>query len=78
MREPWLSRPDNIRKLWIGFIAVLVLIVLAELAIKRHTITAIDAIFAFNAWYGFAACVALILGARLLGTLLKRRDDYYE
>jgi hypothetical protein len=77
MKPHWLTRPATIRRLWILFIAVLAATVLAELLIHRHPVIGIDGLFGFNAWYGFGACVALVLAARLLGFALKRRDGYY-
>jgi len=38
----------------------------------------IDGVFGFNAWYGFAACVALVAVAKTVGFVLKRRDTYYD
>lgn len=67
-----------IRRLWAAFIAVLVLTVLAQLAVEAHPHFAIERLFAFNALYGFLACAALILVAKALGLLLKRKDDYYD
>ena len=32
----------------------------------------------FDAGYGFAACVAVALAARMLGAALARRDDFYD
>ncbi len=66
-----------IRRLWMAFIAILALTVLAEFAIDAHPHFAIERLFAFNALYGFLACAALILVAKALGVLLKRKDDYY-
>jgi hypothetical protein len=66
-----------IRRLWIAFLAALALTVLAELAVEAHPHFELERLFAFNALYGFLACAALILLARALGLLLKRRDDYY-
>ena len=67
----------EIRGLWTGFIAVLALTVAAELFVDSHPHFDIERLFAFNALYGFLACAALILVAKVLGLLLKRRDDYY-
>ena len=33
---------------------------------------------AFFAVFGFLACVAMVLGSKLLGMLLKREDTYYD
>jgi hypothetical protein len=78
MTPHWLERPRTIRMLWIAFAAILAATVAVELLIHPHGSFGVDGTFAFNAWYGFAACVALILLAKLLGFLIKRPDDYYD
>jgi uncharacterized membrane protein len=75
--QHWLVRPDTIRKLWIGLIIVLALTVIAEFAIHKHAYFRLDKLFGFYAWYGFLTCVAMVFGAKLLGLVLKRPDDYY-
>jgi hypothetical protein len=67
-----------IRRLWAAFLAVLGLTLLAELAVEGHPHFEVERLFAFNALYGFLACAALILVAKALGLLLKRKDDYYD
>lgn len=67
-----------IRRLWQVFIAVLAATVLSELAIHEEAHFAVERVFAAYAIYGFVACAALILIARAIGFLLKRRDDYYR
>lgn len=74
----WLARPQTIRRLWIVFITILTLTVTADLLIDAHGHFGIDATFAFNAWYGFATCVAMIVFAKVLGVFLKRKDTYYD
>jgi hypothetical protein len=64
--------------MWKIFIAVLAATVAAQLFIESHPHFAVEGLFAWNALYGFLACAALILVARALGLLLKRRDDYYD
>jgi uncharacterized membrane protein len=73
----WLVRAKTIRWLWIGFIAVLAATVLADLFVDHHGKFSLDGTFGFSAWYGFAACFVLIVFAKGLGVILKRRDDYY-
>lgn len=77
MDRHWLTRPGTVRKLWAIFIAVLVATVLAELFIEHESHFGIDGTFAFHAWFGFLACVVLIVVAKLLGLALKRPDTYY-
>jgi hypothetical protein len=64
--------------MWKIFIAVLAATVAAQLFIESHPHFAVERLFAWSALYGFLACAALILVARALGLLLKRRDDYYD
>lgn len=75
--DHWLARPATIRRLWQLFIAVLAATVLAELAVEAHPHFAVEKLFGFNALYGFLACAALIVFAKGLGLLIKRKDDYY-
>ena len=35
-------------------------------------------VFGFYAWFGFGACLLMVLAALLVGRVLKRRDDYYD
>ncbi len=74
----WLDHPGNVRKLFRGFVAVLALTVLAELGVTLHPHFEVESVFGFNAWYGFAVCAAMIVFAKALALVLKRRDTYYE
>jgi sterol desaturase/sphingolipid hydroxylase (fatty acid hydroxylase superfamily) len=77
--EPhWLVRRSTIRRLWVVFGAVLVAVVLAELATAHEAQFAVERLFGFYAWFGFAACAILIVGAKVIGALLKRPDTYYH
>ena len=78
MEERWLVRPGSIRILWRAFIAILALTVAAELFVEHKSYFGIDGYFAFNAWFGFLACAALILFAKGVGAFLKRSDDHYD
>jgi hypothetical protein len=75
--DHWLARPATIRRLWQVFIVVLAATVLAGLAIEAHPHFEVEKLFGFNALYGFLACAALIVFAKGLGFLIKRKDDYY-
>jgi hypothetical protein len=76
--DHWLARPETVRLLWRGFLAILALTVLAELAIEKHPYFAVDGWLGFNAAFGFLACVGLIVVSKALSALLKRPDTYYE
>ena len=68
----------ELRRLWAGFVAVLSLTLVAEVFVEAHPHFEIERLYAFNAVYGFLACAGLILVARAIGLVLKRRDDYYD
>ena len=74
----WLLRKENIRKLWIGFIAILIVTVLAGLFVHQHESFGIEDSLGFFAWYGFITCVAMVVFAKLLGFILKRPENYYD
>lgn len=75
--EHWLDDPRNVKKLWRGFIVVLALTVIAGLFVNLHPHFEIERWVGFYAVYGFVTCLLMIVGAKGLGLLLKRRDDYY-
>ena len=74
----WLDDPRNVRGLWRGFLVVLAVTVAAGFFVDLHPHFAIEAWFGFNAAFGFVACLAMIVGAKLLARLLKRPDTFYQ
>ncbi|NCF29656.1 MAG: hypothetical protein GWP69_19920 [Gammaproteobacteria bacterium] len=74
----WLTRPRTIRRLWIGGGVMLAGLVLADIFVDAHPSFGVDGAFGFYAWHGLISCVAMILVAKGLGVLLKRKDDYYD
>jgi hypothetical protein len=78
MKQHWLVRPETIRALWIIAAVVLALTVVAGAFVERHGYFGPDGSFGFNAWYGFGTCIGMIVFAKALGLLLKRRDSWYD
>ncbi|MFT4798870.1 MAG: hypothetical protein ACJAYE_002227 [Candidatus Azotimanducaceae bacterium] len=74
----WLVRASTIRLLWIGGSLVLGLTVVAQIfiPIKGHFGT--DDWFGFGAIYGFVVCLLMVLFAKGLGFVLKRKEDFYD
>jgi hypothetical protein len=54
------------------------LLVLADLVVHRHAEIGFDGWFSFYGLYGFVACIALVLAAKLLRRVVMRREDYYD
>jgi hypothetical protein len=78
MKQNWFYRKSSIKKLWIGAIVILTLTVLVELFIVLHPHFKIEALFGFHAFFGFFSCVGMVIFAKFLGFLIKRKDTYYD
>ncbi len=76
-QDHWLTRPRTIRILWVGFSIVLVLTVLAQALIEVKGYFGLDGWIGFGAVFGFLSCLDMVLFAKALGNVLKRRQDYY-
>ncbi len=74
----WLVRPATIRKLWVFGGIILAVITIGDFGVHGHAEFGIDGTFGFFSWYGLAACVAMVLFAKVAGVVLKRKDTYYE
>lgn len=77
----WFERRDGERlprRFWLILWAALGLSLAAQLLVHLHGYFGFDEWFGFNAVWGFLTCVAMVLGAKLLGVALKRPEDYYD
>lgn len=77
-KQHWLSKPSNIRKLWLILYISLILSVVAELFIEHKPHFDLDGSFAFSAWFGFISCLLMVIAAKLLGFIIKRKETYYD
>ena len=74
----WLDSPANVTRLYRGVWTVGIVLLLLDLVIHRHAEIGLDALLGFYCFYGFVACVALVLTAKALRRVLMRPEDYYE
>ena len=74
----WLDRKGSIDKVYWLVIGACVLLFLADAFYEKHPEFEIEYVFGFYGLFGFVACVGLVLVARGLRNLLKRREDYYD
>jgi len=82
-QKHWVYRKKNLPILWGIQVALLVLVLVPEFFMHHHPHfedqgIGVDASWGFFAWYGFATCAAMVVGAKLLGLFLKRKDTYYD
>ncbi|MFH1242980.1 MAG: hypothetical protein V1689_11540 [Pseudomonadota bacterium] len=72
------DRPQNIRKLWIMLYVICGFTVIPDLFTHRHSYFGLDAFFGFYPLLGFVSCAALILLSKLVGLILKVKENYYD
>jgi len=71
--------PQNIKKLLRTFFTILALLLVPDFFIHKHTFFAWEEWPEFYAFFGFVACVVLVLVAKyILRPLVMRGEDYYE
>ncbi|WP_022668907.1 hypothetical protein [Desulfospira joergensenii] len=72
------DKPENVRRLRIGFFVALVLVLIAEAFVEMHGEFHVAHFYGFYAVYGFISYVTLIFVAKLLRKLIMRKEDYYD
>lgn len=77
-RTYWLDRPANVERLVRALYLICAALVVVDVFVPKHGPFAIEHIFGFYAWFGFIACVGLVLAAKLLRRVLMRPEDYYD
>lgn len=73
----WLDKPDTPKRLWTIFIAVLVLLLVAELFVTHHH-KGFMFNYGFSAWFGFLIGGVSIALSKGWKKILKRKDTYYN
>ena len=78
MNQHWILKKENIKKLWVCLIVLLVSLILVQIIfpIKGHF--EVEGWIGFGAWFGFTACVLMVLCSKILGLVVKKSEDYYE
>ena len=74
----WLDDPSNVDRLVRAFYVICGVLVAVDVFVPKHGSFAIEHLFGFYAWFGFLACVALVLVAKQLRRVLMRPEDYYD
>jgi len=72
------DKPENVKRLLRLLYLACALLLAADLFIHRHAQHAWESLWGFYAFFGFLACVVLVLVAKQLRKLLKRHEDYYD
>jgi hypothetical protein len=82
--ERQLEDPVRLKRLALGFYAVLAVVAVAEVVVPRlvepdHAHFAFEDLPAWGSLYGLVSCVAIIVVSKLLGKVwLARPEHYYD
>jgi hypothetical protein len=74
----WLDDRSNVDFLVRVFYVVCAVLVLIDVFVGKHGRFSVEHWFAFYAWFGFIACVTLVLVAKQLRRVVMRPEDYYD
>lgn len=74
----WLDDRGNVDRLVRTFYVVCAVLIVIDVFVPKHGPFAIEHIFGFYAWFGFVACIALVLIAKQLRRVLMRSEGYYD
>ncbi len=72
------DKPENVTRSWRLLCAACVTLFLADLIYHRHVTHPWESFWGFYGVFGFIGIVLLILAAKQLRRLVKRREDYYD
>ena len=78
MNQHWILKKENIKKIWIYSITLLAFLVLIQIILPIDGHFEVESWIGFGAWFGFIACVLMILFSKLLGLVVKKPEDYYK
>jgi hypothetical protein len=74
----WFDHDKNRKLLWKLLWGTCGLTLLAEAFVHVHPHFEFDHFFGFSAVLGFVSCAVLIILAKVLGLVLKVREDFYD
>ncbi|MCS7214624.1 MAG: hypothetical protein N2647_02805 [Thermodesulfovibrio sp.] len=78
-KKYWFDNPKNVRKFFTVFYILVIIFLIAELFIHKHTYFPWENYPFFYAVFGFVAFVFLIIIAKhILRPIVKRKEDYYN
>lgn len=77
-KDYWLDSAANVTRLYYGLWGVCLGLIAIDFFLHRHEDFAFATLFGFHGFYGFFACVILVLVAKQLRRVLMRDEKYYD
>ena len=72
------DNPRNVKRVIYALLAVSGLSFVLDFFISRYVDHPWESLFGFYAFYGFVACVFLVLIAKEMRKFIMRKEDYYD
>lgn len=72
------DKPGNVQLVLTILYLTCGLLMLADFVVHRHVEHPLESLPGFYAVYGFVGCVSLVMVAKELRKLVKRREDFYD
>jgi len=72
------DKPRNVSLLLRVLYVICLLLFILDFIVHRHVTHSWETLTGFYAIFGFVACVTLVLVAKQLRKILKRKEDYYH
>ena len=77
-KKYWLDDSRNVDKIYWGLWLVCLLITLPDFFYHRHVDFPWEAWVGFYGFYGFLSCFGLVILAKQVRKIVKRKEDYYD
>ena len=77
-KSHWIDDKANIDKIWYALIGLCVISVLADFLYHKHVKFNAESIPGMYGWFGLGACVILIFLSKILQSIVRRKEDYYD
>ena len=74
----WIDEPGNVDKIVYALYAICAFLLVIDAWVPKHGPFAIEHWFGFYAFYGFIACVGLVIAAKGLRVILMRPEEFYD
>ncbi len=71
------DNPNNVRRVVHALVGICIVLLAVDFFYERHAARAWEGLIGFYAFYGFVACVALVLIAKEMRKVVMRSEDYY-
>ena len=77
-KKYWLDGSRSVDKIYWGLYLLCILIILPDFFYHRHVYFSWEGWTGFYGLYGFLSCFGLVILAKQIRKIVKRKEDYYD